>query len=751
MTTLPQTTSIQLPRPVNPGAAITPAHAIAPAGPLPPPQMTGADVMRVLRTNIWLIIGTLIASVIIGVALNFYLDSFHARYTAVALVQVQTNRRLPSVTDRPTDTGEEQTPLIVEQRTQASLLTSDALFAKVLQNPNYDIRKTKWFQDFDGDIAEAKEDLEEKFLAVPIPDTKLIRVTMTYKVPKDCATIVSDIVNQHLEDQRKIASDKTVERSQYLRNLLIRWENRIKELKQETSLKAAQLQLDGFGRPGGLSQKESELQQYITERLKLESIANASQNAYESAQQQYQKGEIPSAVEMMVEENGTVQRLVMMLHDYDIRLRAMELQRNQGPDSRAYKELKAQRDATQAQLEEVRAEERAKSTVMYLETLASRAQQSKSELEALNKQIDKVRNDLAEMTGTLSDYLTKKDEEEGFIELRNRVRDQLDVINQQLQQIDLNTVSWANRPEIPDTPSFPKLPYTLAATITLGLLLSLGIAFLREITDTTVRSPRDIARVGQLNLLGMIPHEDDDPQVAGVPLPAVIYSAPTSMMAEQFRQVRTRLQHAASLDTTRSILITSPSPGDGKSTVACNLAAGLALNGRRILLVDANFRRPELHKIFAAKSDVGFANVLNSIEAFESAIQQTKVPNLDLMVAGPKPANATELLESQLLIDFIERALEEYDHVVFDSGPMLFVSETVALAPRVDGVITVVRASTNTRGLLQRMRDALRQLKAEHLGVVLNGVRSASGGYYARNIKTYYEYQNGAVTTAQAS
>src|SRR5450432_1463206 len=248
---------------------------------------------------------------------------------------------------------------------------------------------------------------------------------------------------------------------------------------------------------------------------------------------------------------------------------------------------------------------------------------------------------------------------------------------------------------------------------------------------------------GQMTLLGMIPHEGDDPQAAGIPLPTVIYSAPTSMIAEQFRQVRTRLQHAASLDTTRSILVTSPGPGDGKSVVACNLAAGLALNGRRILLVDANFRRPELHKIFELPNDMGFGSVLNSIENFESAIKQTKVPNLDVITTGPKPSNATELLESQLLIDFIERALEEYDHVIFDSGPMLVVSETVALAPRVDGVISVIRARTNSRGLLQRLRDTLRQVKAEHLGVVLNGVRATGGGYYGRNIKTYYEYQNG--------
>src|SRR6185503_13751917 len=213
-----------------------------------------------------------------------------------------------------------------------------------------------------------------------------------------------------------------------------------------------------------------------------------------------------------------------------------------------------------------------------------------------------------------------------------------------------------------------------------------------------------------------IPHESDDPQSAGARLPLVIFDAPHSITAEQLRQVRTRLQHAASLDTTRSLLVTSPSPGDGKTTIACNLAAGLALNGRRILLVDGNFRRPEVHRIFGLSNEQGFSDVLNAVAAFDEVIQETQVPNLAVMSSGPKPMNPTELFESQLLIDFIERALEEFDHVIFDTGPLMVVAEAQAMARRVE---------------------------AEHLGVVLNAVASQRGGYYRRNIQTYYDYANG--------
>ncbi len=365
-------------------------------------------------------------------------------------------------------------------------------------------------------------------------------------------------------------------------------------------------------------------------------------------------------------------------------------------------------------------------------------------LDASNRQVNDLKQAIANIGAKYQAYMTRRDDQAGYRQLDDEYRNALVQMDDKVQMADSGSLAWAARPLAPTSPSFPKLTSAVGGCVTLGLLLSLSIAFLRELTDTTVRSPRDIARVGQMAILGMVPHEADDPQSSGARLPLVIYEAPTSIMAEQLRQVRTRLQHAASLDTTRSILVTSAAPGDGKSTIAVNLAAGLALNGRRILLVDANFRRPELHRIFGLGNEVGLSDVLNDVNAFAGAVRETSVPNLSVLPSGARPTNPTELLESALLMDTIERALEEYDHVIFDSGPMLIVSESVALAPRVDGVVTVVRARSSSRGVLLRMRDTLRQVRAEHLGVVLNGVRTQAGGYYGSSIKSYYDYQNPA-------
>jgi succinoglycan biosynthesis transport protein ExoP len=405
-------------------------------------------------------------------------------------------------------------------------------------------------------------------------------------------------------------------------------------------------------------------------------------------------------------------------------------------------QLQKRKDVEQGRLNSVQIEKAAQFSRTLLDELDTKRITTSQLLDASNATVASLKQSIADLSMKYANYMTRRDEQEAYRRLDEEYGNALTEMDNKAQMADFGSLAWAVRPLEPSVPSFPKLANTMAGAIMAGLGLSLSIAFLRELTDTTVRSPRDIVRVGQMTILGMVPHEADDPQSTGARLPLVIFEAPHSIMAEQLRQVRTRLQHAASLDTTRSILVTSPSPGDGKSTIAVNLAAGLALNGRRILLIDANFRRPELHRIFGIGNEVGFGDVLNDVNTFASAVRETSVPNLSVMPSGAKPNNSTELLESQLLLDAIERALEEYDHVIFDSGPMLFVSESVALAPRVDGVVTVVRARSSSRGVLLRMRDGLRQVKAEHLGVVLNGVRTQAGGYYGRSIKTYYEYQN---------
>jgi len=473
-------------------------------------------------------------------------------------------------------------------------------------------------------------------------------------------------------------------------------------------------------------------------RFELERIAGRARDQYEALTTQANNGQTPTVVQQYVDNNGLVLNERAQLDWYDMRLKELAL--HVGPNHQEVLDVQTMRDAQKKKLDDTEGDLRSKATAQILEQARGEVQSSERDYNEMASRLDQLKRDMGELSNAMDQYVLLETETRGQ-------RDELRSINEKLENADRKQIQnmqtmvrWMGQPVVPTNMYFPKLPIVMAVAIAIGLALGLGIAFLREMTDQTIRTDRDILRVGQMSLLGMVADESDDPQAAGARLPLLIFDAPHSMTAEQLRQVRTRLQHSASLDTTRSIMVTSPGPGDGKTTIACNLAAGLALNGRRILLVDSNFRRPEIHKIFALGNERGFSDVLNGAVAFDETVHETQVPNLAVMTSGPRPINATEMFESQLLIDFVERALEEFDHVIFDSGPLLVVSDSVAMAPRVDGVVSVVRARGNSRGLLGRMRDTLRQIKAEHLGVVLNAVRAQGGGYYRRNIQTYYDY-----------
>jgi capsular exopolysaccharide synthesis family protein len=722
------------------------------AVPASPAGMTPADVLRVLRANVWLIAGSIVLAIIVGAIVNEVLRRYYPRYTATGYIQVQPRQFYNPLTKGQETIGDFAL-LAVELRTQAQLIKQEGLFTRVLQDGTSRIRDTDWFKrymvltDSQGrlmpDVSAAKNDLERNLEVNPIQDSKLIRISMTGASPKDNRVIVEEIIDKHLAEQRRQTQELVQGRTSALNNMKSRYQNEINRITNENRSKLADIGNDSLGIVGWgrLSAKELELSRGLESEMKSLSEYNEARQRFETIMQQLQQGIEPPIIETFAADDYNVKMNRQMWEAYETNLAGLT---NAGAKSRFFEETAARRDEAYRKYQTSLAEARLRQRNTYVDGLQSMMVTKQREYEQAAKTTASIRGDMQQLSIAYSEFTANKDQLEALRAQVKMIDDQINLIDSTASRSEsISAVQWAQRPETPTEPSFPRLPVSLAVAITLGLLLSLGIAFLREVMDTTVRSPRDIAKVGQINVLGTVPHADEDPQATGASLPIVIFHSPTSILAESFRQVRTRLQHAAALDTTRTLMVTSPGAGDGKTTVACNLAAGLALNGRRILLVDSNFRRPELHKIFSVENNAGLSNVLTSLDNFENSIQKTQVPNLDLLTTGPKPSNATEQLESQLLTDFIERALEEYDHVIFDSGPMLLVSETAALAPRVDGVISVVRAAANSRGLLTRMRDALRQVKAEHLGVVLNGVKAQAGGYYNRAIKSYYEYQNG--------
>jgi capsular exopolysaccharide synthesis family protein len=739
MTTLPQTTPIRLPRAGGNSQLAMPAGApISTAGPAAPSfAMTGGDVWRVIRANMWLIIIMLMLSTVAGYFTYDYLAKHKSAYTTLGWVKMAPLESVDPL--HPGPLVGDPVSMEIEKQTDIQRFKNQSLHEDLMKDPTNAIRQTRWWKETcEGDIDKAHEQLNQLLIVSPVPMSQFITVQFTTGDKLDCAVIVKAIIDRAILDQQSFIRAKFDADHERLYDGLNKYTMLYNQATNDIKTYTSQISAMGGGSFGRGGPKEMELSHDIQEQLTVRSEMMTADTAYNKYMEMKQNGQVMPRISEAVEQDPEVIGARQAVKELDFNLRSTE----DAPQSQAHLRAGRMLEYYQQELDNLRAEKTAKFTAAYETEITNTHDTLHKLMDVTTEQINHLKTDLAEVANLEAAQAARREDamvDRQFIkEYDAAIRN-----NEQMTENSLSgSLTMFEAPHQPTVPSFPKLATIMPVAIVVGLALSLGIAFLRELTDTTVRSPRDIVRVGQMSFLGMVPHESDDPQSSGARLPLVIFEAPHSIMAEQLRQVRTRLQHTTSMDTTRSILVTSPSPGDGKSTIAVNLAAGLALNGRRILLVDSNFRRPELHRIFGLGNEAGFADVLNDVNAFAQCVRETPVPNLSVMASGPKPSNPTELLESQLLLDFIERALEEYDHVIFDSGPMLFVSDAVALAPRVDGVITVVRARTSSRGVLQRMRDGLRAVKAEHLGVVLNGVRSQAGGYYGRSIKTYYEYQN---------
>jgi capsular exopolysaccharide synthesis family protein len=212
--------------------------------------------------------------------------------------------------------------------------------------------------------------------------------------------------------------------------------------------------------------------------------------------------------------------------------------------------------------------------------------------------------------------------------------------------------------------------------------------------------------------------------------------------SEAFRTVRTGIFFSAPEKELKRILVTSSIPGEGKTMLATNTAITMAQSGYKTLLVDADMRHPELHKSLQVIASRGLSNVLVGDAEPQEVISPTQIENLDLLPCGPIPPNPAELLGSQMLKTFLGKVEQKYDKIVFDSPPVISVTDPLVLATFVDGVLMVIQAGKCAKPLVLRSKEQLEAVKARIVGAVLNDVTSEVGRYYYRDYY-YYRYYSG--------
>jgi len=281
----------------------------------------------------------------------------------------------------------------------------------------------------------------------------------------------------------------------------------------------------------------------------------------------------------------------------------------------------------------------------------------------------------------------------------------------------------------------------------MGLIAAggIGVAYgvLRELMDGQVRTPKDISRISSLPIIASIPHFSEDAMLKDVEASLLMAQHPNSIVADEYRRILARIlfpeDNAAEIS---SLMVVSASRGEGKTSVACNLAVALEHANRRVLLIDLSSQRPEIENSFGLVPGPGLAELLENLDAREELIRRTAFENLGIIGPGLDPKALAGRLASREMMDFMEWADEHFDHIIIDTPPLLLMSDAKLIAPAIDGVLFVVGVGHSTLGMVSRGLRELELLRANTIGVVLNGIRSLRGGYLKQNQKLFYAYAN---------
>lgn len=292
----------------------------------------------------------------------------------------------------------------------------------------------------------------------------------------------------------------------------------------------------------------------------------------------------------------------------------------------------------------------------------------------------------------------------------------------------ISVFSPANLPTAPIRPR--TIMNTLLGTV-VGAMLGVGAVFLLEYLDDTVKSPDDIKQNLPVGVLGMVPLLDEtDDQTSSL----IVNDSPLHPVAEAFRNLRTSIRFSGVDEPVRTLLVTSPEPSSGKTFTAANLAVAIAQGGQTVVMVDADLRRPMLHRLFGLPKEPGLTSVLLRPEERDTVLRQTGIKGLQIITSGSRAPNPAELLASNRFRDLISSLAEEADAVIIDSPPVLAVTDAAVLSTLADGTLLIVDCGETRKPAAAEAVQRLTDVGGRVLGVVLNRMTRSAGTYY------YYDY-----------
>ncbi|MDH7600190.1 MAG: polysaccharide biosynthesis tyrosine autokinase, partial [Sedimentisphaerales bacterium] len=607
-------------------------------------------------------------------------------------------------------------------------------------------RKTHWFTaEVGGNQIKALVYLLRHLKADAQRDAQFVTVSMTCGVAQEAAKILNRLAAMFVESE---GADKRGQIQEGLANL----EERANQVQQELdkindSLDQVRTKwgITDLGQASGswLSQHPTvvRLNQLLVEENELTQTISQMESTVRSLEAAAQ-GPVNEQVGLALQKDPILLTLAQQIANAEAQL-AAKLTKF-GPQHREVqrlteliKDLQDRKDKRRAEIAE--------------QTRQAGLKEAQQELLAMKDRLATLQSQRQEAEAQKKDLDMARMEYERLVAVRD---ERIKTLNDLKQAIERQRLSLSD-PKTPrlvlKAPALP--PLEMVFTRQYGLWLPLGTlaglfvalvgAFGAELMTDRIRTAADLIRWIDVPLLGIIP------DAAGLDLPAdvdlykVVQQAPDSILADSYRRLRANLE----LQEASSILVTCSDAGDGSTSIAANLAIALAVNGRKVLLLDANLRHPQCASIFPrpvssknGNGRYGLSNVLLSQCTIRQAIRKTTIKGLDLMETGLLPFNPADLLASPKMKVLLSQLAKAYDHIIIDSPPILLVSDAKVIAQVADATLVVFGADTTRRGQAIRMLEELRVVRAQLAGCVLFGARALTGGYYKRGFRSYRNY-----------
>jgi succinoglycan biosynthesis transport protein ExoP len=720
-------------------------------------ELTPKEIFSILRRHLWLIISLSILGLIIAGVAWFLLLQYRPKYTAQTYIRVLSPGLTPPLTIVETRANKD---IEYGHRVSiANLITQQSTLQKLLARDK--VKETKWFRRFarfdENDkiininqcILKAFKDLKKRFHAYPHRDAEFVVLSMTCGKPEEAAEIVNEMMALFIASQR---STKTQEVEDKLAELgkrqisvqqdLTLAEKGLAEVRDRFKITDLEQTNYRFQHTFTLKLNQLELEQNDL-LLLIRQVEATIENLKRLAD-----GPVTIQIERQVETDPIMIVLAQQLALLEAELSGQRAKLGENHKSvlrnkERLEEVKQERQLRQAEIAEQVRQANLRNAQDQLIVLQGRYE----ELERLRLEAEKKKEDLDNARIQYEQRLVIRDERQKTLDEIKATIESYKIIHDDPETPKVQSVGLAEKPlEV----SSPRWEFYFPGGTILGLIFGIGLAFATELLNDLVRTPRDVARFLQIPLLSVIPDAAEDEQVRDVDLFHVIRQAPYSIISESYRRCRTNIKLSGAAGSLRTLLISSGAAGDGKTSVAVNLAATFVAENKKVLLIDANFRRPSLQTIFSKppvenepvrQSEFGLSSLLTGLCSFEDSKRSDVIEGLDIIHSGPLPSNPAELLGSYRMEQLIKDRRKNYDYIIVDGPPALLVSDAKVLAKVVDGTVLVVNAGTTRRGAAQRTIRELKAIDAKIVGCVLFAAEALKGGYFREQFRSYQKYQ----------